>query len=109
MRDLLNLLDNILTEATLAAAEIPPKKLSGVVNPKTNKPYTRQELFLLKVKTGSPFTKTDGTQVTINRGDAGLVADWLAGGTKKPIVMRTTDGDTVKNTELQKTVEFGSK
>jgi hypothetical protein len=109
MRDLLNLLDNILTEATLSAAEIPPKKLAGVVNPKTKKPYTRQELFLLKVKTGSPFTKTDGTQVIINRGDAGLVADWLAGGTKKPITMRTTDGDTVKNTELQKTVEFGSK
>lgn len=109
MRDLLNLFDNILTEATLAAAEIPLKKLSGVVNPKTKKPYTRQELFLLKVKTGSPFTKTDGTPVTINRGDAGLVADWLSGGTKKPIVMRTTDGDTVKNTELQKTVEFGSK
>jgi len=109
MRDLLNIFDSILTEATLAAGQIPPKSLSGVVNPKTKKPYTRQELFLLKVKTGSPFVKTDGTPVTINRGDAGLVADWFASGAEKPIVMRTTDGDTVKNTELQKTVEFGSK
>lgn len=109
MRDLLNLLDNLLVEANLAAGEIPAKKLSGVVNPKTNKPYTRQELFLQKVKTGSPFVKTDGTPVTINRGDASLVQAWLATGPKGTIVMRTTDGDTVKNTDLQKTVEFGSK
>lgn len=109
MRDLINLLDNILIEANLAAGEIPAKKLSAVLNPKTNKPFTRPELFLHKVKTGSPFTKTDGTEVVINRGDAGLVAAWLATGPVKTIVMRTTDGDTVKNTDLQKTVEFGSK
>ena len=109
MRDLLNLLDNILIEANLAAGEIPPKKLSAVLNPKTNKLFTRPELFLHKVKTGSPFTKIDGSEVVINRGDAGVVADWLATGPKKTIVMRTTDGDTVKNTDLLKTVEFGSK
>lgn len=109
MRDLLNLLDNILVEATLAAGEIPARKLSGVANPQTKKPYTRQELFLQKVKTGSPFEKIDGTPVTINRGDAGLVQAWLATGPNGVIVMRTTNGDTVKNTGLQKTVEFGSK
>lgn len=109
MRDLLNLLDHILVEATLAAGEIPARKLSGVSNPQTKKPYTRQELFLQKVKTGSPFKKIDGTPVTINRGDAGLVQAWLATGPNGVIVMRTTDGDTVKNTGLQKTVEFGSK
>jgi hypothetical protein len=109
MRDLLNLLDNIVSEASLAAGEIPPKKLSAVINPKTNKPFTRPELFLHKVKTGSPFTKIDGTEVVINRGDAGVVADWLATGPSKTIQMRTTDGGTVKNTELLKTVEFGSK
>jgi len=109
MRDLLNLFDNVLSEAKLAANEIPPKKLSGVINPTTKKPYTRQELFLQKVKTGSPFIKTDGSEVVINRGEASKVAAWLASGPDGVIVMRTTDGDTVKNTELQKTVEFGSK
>jgi len=109
MRDIINLLDNLLTEAKLAAAEIPAKKLSGVVDPRTKRPYTRQELFLQKVKTGSPFVKTDGSQVVVNRGEAGKVATWLASGPSGVIVMRTTDGDTVKNTDLQKTVEFGSK
>jgi hypothetical protein len=109
MRDILNLFNQSLVEANLAAHEIPAKKMSGVINPKTNKPYSRPELFLQKVKTGSPFTKVDGSQVVINRGDAKLVADWLASGPAGTIVMRTTDGGTVKNTELQKTVEFGSK
>ena len=80
-----------------------------IINPKTGKPFTRPELFLYKVKTGSPFTKLDGTEVVINRGDARLVADWIATGPKGTITLRTADGDTVKNTELLKTVEFGSK
>ena len=109
MRDLLNLLDNMLVEASLAAGEIPSKKMSAVVNPKTKTLFTRPELFLHKVKNGSPFTKIDGDEVVINRGDANLVASWLASGPKGTITMRTTDGGTVKNTELQKTVEFGSK
>ena len=109
MRDILNLLDNLLTEAGLAAAEIQPKKLSGVINPATERPYTRQELFLQKVKTGSPFDKKDGSQVVINPGEARKVAAWLATGPTGVVVMSTTDGGTVKNTELQKTVEFGSK
>ena len=109
MRDLLNLLDNMLVEASLAAGQIPSKKMSAVVNPKTKTLFTRPELFLHKVKTGSPFTKVDGDEVVINRGDVNLVASWLASGPTGTITMRTTDGGTVKNTELQKTVEFGSK
>jgi hypothetical protein len=56
MRDLLNLLDQVLTEATLAAGEIPPNKMSSVINPATKKPFSRVELFYHKVATGSPFT-----------------------------------------------------
>ena len=109
MRDILNLLENLLFEEKLAANQIPITKASGVVNPKTGKPYNRQELFLIKVKTGSPFTLVTGGEVIINPKEAKAVAAWLATGPKGIITLQTADGDTVKNTELQKTVEFGSK
>jgi hypothetical protein len=111
MRDLLNILDDILTEANLGSGEIPPQKLSAVINPKTKKPFTRPELFLHKVKTGSAFVKDDdsGEEVVINPAEAKAVAAWLATGPKGTITMRTMDGGTVKNTQLKKTVEFGSK
>lgn len=112
MRDLLNLIDNVLTEATLSAAEIPAKKMSAVKNPKTGQLMTRQELFLWKVINSSPFTATEkagGGEVTINPNEAPNVKNWILQGMKSPIVLTTTDGDTVKNTELLKTVEFGSK
>lgn len=112
MRDILNLLDNLLTEANLGAPEIPSAKLSAVPNPKTGRPYTRPELFLVKVKTGSPFTLVSGGEVVIDPKEARAVAQWIAGGPKGPkgsITLRTQDGGTVKNTELLKTVEFGSK
>lgn len=109
MRDLLNLLDDIVSEAKLAAGQIPPKKLSAVINPKTKKPFTRPELFLHKVQTGSPFTKVDGEEVVIASSEARAVAAWIASGPKGVITMKTADGGTVKNTDLQKTVEFGSK
>lgn len=112
MRDLLNLLDNIVTEAALGAAEIPVKKMSAVKNPATGQLMTRQELFLWKVINSSPFTATEkagGGEVTINPAEAPNVRTWLSQGMKTPIVLTTTDGDTIKNTELQKTVEFGSK
>jgi hypothetical protein len=108
MRDILNLLDN-LTEEKLAASQMPITKASGVVNPKTGNPYNRQELFLIKVKTGSPFTLVSGGEVVISPKEAKNVAAWLATGPKGTITLQTEDGDTVKNTELQKTVEFGSK
>jgi hypothetical protein len=56
MRDILNLFDSVLTEEKLSAAQMPITKASGVVNPKNGKLYNRQELFLIKVKTSSPFT-----------------------------------------------------
>jgi hypothetical protein len=108
MRDILNLLDN-LTEEKLAASQMPITKASGVVNPKTGNPYNRQELFLIKVKTGSPFTLVSGGEVVISPKEAKNVAAWLSTGPKGTITLQTADGDTVKNTELQKTVEFGSK
>jgi hypothetical protein len=69
MRDILNLLNN-LTEEKLAASQIPITKASGVVNTKNGKPYNRQELFLVKVKTGSPFTLVSGGEVVIDPKDA---------------------------------------
>ena len=110
MRDLLNILDTILTEATLSASEMPPKKMSAFKHPTTGQVMTRQELFLWKVINSSPFTMKDGGgEVTINPNEAPNVRRWLSQGMKPTIVLTTTDGDTVKNTELQKTVEFGSK
>lgn len=109
MRDILNLLENLLSEAKLSADQMPATKASGVVNPKTGKPYSRHELFLLKVKTGSPFTLVKGGEVTIDPKAAAGVAAWLKTGPKGVITLNTTDGRQVKNTDLQKTVEFGSK
>lgn len=109
MRDILNLFDDLLVEANLAAGEIPPRKKSKVINPKTNKPFSRPELFLYKVITGSPFTRLDGSQVVIDPKEAKNVQAWIASGPSGVITMRTKDGSTVKNTDLHKTVEFGSK
>ena len=111
MRDLLNQIDN-LTEANLAFGEIPNAKVSAVTNPKTGKPFTRPELFLYKVKNGSPFTLVTGGEVVIDPKEARAVTAWLQSGPKGPtgtITLKTTDGAAVKNTQLQKTEEFGSK
>lgn len=110
MRDILNLLDDIITEANLSASEMPPKKMSAFKNPKTGQLLTRQELFLWKVINSSPFKLKDGgNEVTIDPKEAPTVRNWLAQGMPSPITLRTTDGNVVKNTSLQKTVEFGSK
>jgi len=98
-----------LTEAKLGANEIPANKLSGVKNPKTGKPFTRQELFLYKVINKLPFTTVSGDEVTIDPKEAKNVTAWLKSGPSGVINMQTIDGTPVKNTELQKTVEFGSK
>lgn len=109
MRDLINLIDTVLAEAKLAAAEMPPKKMSSVKNPKTGQLMSRQELFLWKVINSSPFTTVSGDEVVINPKEAPKVSAWLRFGMSAPISMSTVDGGAVKNTELQKTVEFGSK
>ena len=113
MRDILDLIDSVLTEETLGAPQIPASSLSKVTNPKTGKFFTRPELFLFKVKTGSPFTLSDGSgEVVIDPKEARNVSAWITKGPKGPagsIPLRTIDGGTVKNTELLKTVEFGSK
>ena len=111
MRDLLNIVDT-LTEANLAFGEIPNAKISAVPNPKTGKFFTRPELFLYKVKNSSPFTLVTGGEVVIDPKEARAVSAWLQSGPKGPtgtITLKTIDGDTVKNTQLQKTEEFGSK
>jgi hypothetical protein len=109
MRDLLNLIDTVLDEAKLSAAEMPAKKMSGFKNPKTGQLMSRQELFLWKVINSSPFTTTSGDEVVINPKEAPKVSAWLKSGMAAPISIATIDGDIVKNTMLQKTVEFGSK
>ena len=109
MRDLLNLLNNVLTEENLAAKEIPTRKMSTFTDPKTKKQLNRAELFLYKVKNALPFDLVAGGTVTIDPSEAQAVAAWIASGPSGTIPMRTTDGGTVKNTQLQKTVEFGSK
>lgn len=117
MRDLIDILDKILTkthaelaEAKLSASEMPAKKMSAFTNPTTGKVLSRQELFLWKVMNSSPFELTGGKgQVVINPKEAANVKNWLVQGMPKPIALTTVDGDTIKNTDLQKTVEFGSK
>lgn len=112
MRDIINLLDSIVMEANLGAPEIPSTKASAIKNPVTGKMLTRPELFLQKVKEGSPFTLVTGGEVVIDPKEARNVAAWIKSGPKGPkgsITLRTMDGNTVKNTDLLKTVEFGSK
>ena len=113
MRDLINLIQhlssNIITEAALSAGDMTPKKISAFKDPATGQLMTRQQLFLWKVKHSSPFVTKEGDTVVINPAEAGAVSDWFNSGMAKPITLTTTDGNTVKNTQLQKTVEFGSK
>jgi hypothetical protein len=119
MRDILNLLDSILSEESLGAGEMPARKMSTVIDPKTGKLFNRAELFLHKVKNQLPFTKLDDSkppkpigEVVIDPKEARAVAAWIASGFTMPkstLTMRTIDGDTVRNTQLLKTVEFGSK
>lgn len=108
MRYLINLVDNLIIEANLQAGSMPARKMSKFTDPTTGKKLSRQELFLWKVKNSSPFTRVSGENVTIDPTQSRAVASWLKQGMPKPIVLKTTDGDTVKNTELLKTVEFGS-
>lgn len=120
MRDLIDLLDKILSEshvdetslseAKLSASEMPAKKMSAFTDPATGKVLSRQELFLWKVMNSSPFELTGGRgQVVINPKESANVKNWLSQGMTKPIILSTAEGDTIKNTDLQKTVEFGSK
>ena len=101
--------DIILSEANLGSNEIPATKKSAVQDPKTKQFYTRPQLFLLKVKTGSPFTLVSGGDVIIDPKEAKKVETWLATGPAGTISLTTTDGQVVKNTQLLKTIEFGSK
>lgn len=103
-----NLID-ILNEANLGAPEIPATKASAVKDPKTGKLLNRPALFLQKVATGSPFTLVSGGEVTIDPQETSKVEAWVNSGPKGSIALKTTDGRTVKNTDLLKTVEFGSK
>lgn len=112
MRDILNIIDNLLIEAKLAAGEIPSNKKSAIPNPETGEMFSRPMLFLHKVQTGSPFTLVSGGEVVIDPSEAARVARWIASGPRGPegtITLKTKDGDTVSNTQLLKTVEFGSK
>lgn len=109
MRDLLDKLDYILKEANLGSSEIPANKASNFVDTATGKKLSRPELFLYKVKNQSPFTKLDGTPVVINPKETAKVQAWITGGLAGPIALETMDGEIVKNTQLLKTVEFGSK
>lgn len=108
MRDILNLLDT-LNEENLGSPQIPATKASSVKDPKTGKFMTRPALFLYKVINSSPFTLVSGGEVTIDPAEAKKVQQWLKTGPKGTISLNTTDGSQVKNTELLKTVEFGSK
>jgi len=109
MRDILNQLDSVLIEANLGAPEIPNTKVSAVKDPATNKFLTRPALFLQKVVTGSPFTLVAGGEVVIDPAETSKVEAWVNSGPKGVVSLKTTDGGTVKNTDLLKTVEFGSK
>lgn len=107
MRDILNKLDSILTEATLRAGEM--QGMSNVVNPKTGKKFTRPELFLYKVQNSSPFILDAGGEVVIDPRETGRVRAWVGTGPSGTIKLRTMDGNEIINTQLKKTLEFGSK
>jgi hypothetical protein len=110
MRDILNKLNPFLSEENLGASQIPPTKVSTVANPKTGKIFSRPELFLHKVITQSPFQRDDTQEeVVIDPKEAKKVRDWLATGPKGTVTLKTLDGTEIKNTQLRKTVEFGSK
>ena len=113
MRDLIDRLslieESTLTEASLAALAMPKGKLSTTANPATRKPFTRQELFLHKIATRSPFTLVKGGEVTIDPRELGKAKKWMATGPTGTEKFNTISGDIVSNTSLQKTVEFGSK
>jgi len=112
MRDILNLLDSVLVEANLGFGEIPNTSVSAVTNPKTGQLYTRPELFVEKIRTGSPFTLVAGGEVVIDLSELQRAIQWAQSGPKGPsgvITLKTTDGGTVKNTQMLKTDEFGSK
>lgn len=112
MRDILNLLD-MLTEENLGAPQIPTNKASAVKDLSTGKALSRPALFLQKVQSGnSPFTLVSGGEVIIDPTESERVAQWIQSGPKGPngsITLKTVDGNTIKNTDLLKTVEFGSK
>lgn len=106
MRDILDRLDSILTEATLEAGQM--QGMSTVPNPKTGKNFTRPELFLYKVKNSSPFTLKAGGEVYIDPKQTSQVRTWVDTGPIGTIKLRTMDGSEVVNTQLMKTLEFGS-
>jgi len=110
MRDLLNLLENILSEANnLAAGTLNNNQTA--IDPATKQKYSRADRFLQKVKAGSPFTLSNGDEVVIDPKEAVNVKRWLATGPAGILTMKTAAGSTVPtvtNTQLKKTVEFGS-
>ena len=107
MRDILDRLDSILTEATLLAGQM--QGMSNVTDPKTGKTFTRPELFLYKVKNSSPFTLDAGGEVIIDPKETNRVRAWVDSGPTGTIKLRTMDGGEVVNSQLKKTLEFGSK
>lgn len=109
LRHYIDLLESIqLNEKKLDAKELPAGKLSGALNPKTQKPFTRHDLFLHKIANNSSFTLVKGGEVIIDPRELKRAKAWLATGPVVPEKFNTINGGTVKNTELQKTVEFGS-
>ena len=109
MRDILNLLDNILTEESLGADQIPATSASKVKDPASGKFLSRPALFLYKVVNSSPFTLISGGEVVIDPSETSKVEAWVNSGPKGTVSLKTTDGQTVTNRQLLKTVEFGSK
>ena len=110
MRDILNLFDSILTEEELGASQIPPNSVSKVKDPATGQFFSRPALFLYKVVNSSPFTiAATKEEVVIDPSETSKVEAWINSGPKGSIALKTTDGQMVKNTQLLKTVEFGSK
>lgn len=103
-------LKQIIAEAGLAASEFRDNYESGTINPKTGRKYSRNELFLQKVKTKSPFQDVDGNQVIIDPKEAPKVAAWIASGTPVgSLKLNILGGGSITNTKLLKTPEFGGK
>lgn len=100
MRDLLNLLDNVLTEASnLAANEL-------------NKYEWRWEKFINKITSGEPFETVDGQQVVLDPKQlTGLINLKKQGKFAKGITVSTIgpdgkEGPRIPISSLKKTAEF---
>ena len=95
MRDLLNLLDNVLAEATLSASQI-------------TKYPERFDAFIAHIQNGKPFYTEDGTEVALKQSEAARFLKMKAAGQFKGNLTGVDDeGTQWPLSKFRKTADFG--